>query len=499
MRSRLLSALMLLVLLSSVAVAATWPQLEKKLQDWSGDKEIVIAGEQDPLADEALMPLVELLLESGYVVLTDPSAGAKGLILEKRATAQGTTLVLKRAADGGMLALQRLSEQPPAVAVSRPQPVPLAVSRPAVAPAVVAPAPAAISVPLVAPSQRIDQVRLQAAVVAGSDVLFELDGHPLRIAVWPGRNPESFELFLLYDKTLERYRCDGRELKHVSSFVPPSFVSAGLSLDVADMNQDGTPELAVVWTEDYRGVADGTDSHLHSWLLGTGSEQLAVLSGDLEGYLHFVGHSLKLQRRSEFSLFAPELFEVELAGDNARVRPQPETENRWLMNYVVWPDASQRLVWNADQRLMLEDAQSRQRRAGTTLLLDFGKYQGSPVHVRLETPEYRSGFSAADKVMSKPHFIVRRLQQVGADVFTLVRGRTPGLPLVGRASGKDQLVQIESVDGGLQARYPFAAVEAFMLDFGILTADGTLTAVALMNEKEDGQGAAYLCLQKAQH
>lgn len=100
--------------------------------------------------------------------------------------------------------------------------------------------------------------------------------------------------------------------------------------------------------------------------------------------------------------------------------------------------------------------------------------------------------------MARKEHVPRRMLPYAGSLYTMVRGRDAGLPLVGRASGRDKLVQIVAVEAGLQARSPFAPVDAYILDFALWqSADGALQAVLLLNEKQDGSGRAYLQLQGA--
>jgi len=170
-------------------------------------------------------------------------------------------------------------------------------------------------------------------------------------------------------------------------------------------------------------------------------------------------------------------------------------QGRLLFNQLQWPDNSRALVWNDEQRLMLVAQSDDNRIPGSTLLTDFGLYQGPTVSIPLREPEYRSGFSANDRIMAKDYTLNRRMVRHGDTVFTLVRARTEGLPLVGRPSGADRLIEIVNEGNQLAARYPFAQVEAFIVDFSIADKAGHQAAV-LLNEKADGRGKAYLRLQK---
>ncbi len=202
-----------------------------------------------------------------------------------------------------------------------------------------------------------------------------------------------------------------------------------------------------------------------------------------------------MQKRLEFAAFAPEVYALSLAGDSVMVSEKPiRLDTRLLFNQLEWPNNNSALVWNDDDRLMLVAQSKNTRIAGSTLLTDFGRYQGPVVSIPLKDPEYRSGFSAGDRVMAREVVLGRRLIEQQGSVFTLVRGRSKGLPLVGRPSGADRLVKIDRTEHGLSADYPFAAIEAFVVDFSVYDQNG-LEAIVLLNEKADGSGRSYLRMQ----
>ncbi|MBN1140689.1 MAG: hypothetical protein JXB25_02660 [Deltaproteobacteria bacterium] len=480
---RCLAAMLIAVLLAvSPALAADWTPFEKRLTAWTGAKEVSLAGGIDPLADAELNPLIDWLLDKGFALLPPDAPKGEGLILERVAVGGQPLLLLKRARDGALLARQRLAPEVKAVA-------PAPEVREAAAAPVEKAAPV-VAQPMAPPPAR-DLLQAQP-VAAGAAALVPLAAQPQRLAVWPGTSADSFDLFLLYDDSLRRFRYQGRRLTETGRFAAPTKVSRALYLQAADGDGDGSPELAAVWSEDVVGVYQGDDSHLHGFVVRPRGQGLEAASEDLKGYLAFSGGRWLLQRRGDHTLFLEQA--APLASPKGRFVAGPmQSFDRWLYDHAEWPAPSQRLLWNEEGRLVLEQGRGSKT---SPLLLDFGRYQGPAVFVKLETPEYRSGFSRQDQVLSRRVPMPRRLLPCGSALYSLIRGRTAGLPLIGNPGGQDRLVRIRAAGEGLQADEPFAGVEAFIQDFDLLCRQPAPTAVLLLNEKEDGRGAAYLAVQE---
>jgi len=473
-------AVLLLGLLAcaSLALAADWSQFGKRLDDWQGVKDVVLADGIDPAADTVLTPLIDLLLEKGFALVPGGAGGADGLILQMQSAGGQTMVLLKRSRDGALLARQRLHSTAAA-----------AVPAPA-APAVAA-APAAGAETRTAPARNL----LESRPLAGSrTVLLPLAERPRRVAVWPSTSVGVFDIYLLHDDSLRRFRYDGGRLKETARFASPAKVSRALYLEAADADGDGRPELAAVWAEDIIGVYQGTDSHLHAFLVEPSEGGLVAASDNLKGYLAFSRGHWRLQQRGDHELFLDRALGLATKdGHWATGKAQPV--DRWIYDHADWPPPHQRVVWNDDGRLALEDLQGG---GGAPLLLDFGRYEGPAVFVPLESPQYRSGFSRQDQILSRRAPLPRRLLPAGGVLYSLIRGRSPGLPLVGTPTGKDRLVRIHATEEGLRADEPYEAVEAFIVDFGLLGKGTAARAVLLLNEKEDSQGAAYLAVQESE-
>ncbi|MDY0398719.1 MAG: hypothetical protein AB7T15_04995 [Desulfuromonas sp.] len=473
---KILIFLFFFVLVASLALAADWSRLERRLNLWDGEMDLASAGELDLFGDARLSSLVDLLLERGFALLPPGQTSEGGLVLERQTLAGEELLLLRRARDGALLARQPLAP-PPLTAAATP------VTTAAVPPPVAA-EPAAVSA---LPTRNLLQ---PTPLIDPTSVLLPLAGQPRGLAVWPAAEG-GFALFLLEDAGLRQWHCDGRQLSEVAFYPVPLKVSRALSLAIGDSDGDGVPELAAVWLEDVRGVYQGTNSQVHAWLLQPRKGELVALSDDLAGYLAFDGTSWLRQQRSDYQLFEPVVEVLERTADGVRsVGQRPLTD--WLYARCDGPAQGQQVVWNATGRLEVR----QQGGAPRPLLLDFGLHQGAAVFVALETPEYRSGFSRDDQVLDRRYLLPRRLLPMDGALYSLIRGRSSGLPLIGSTAGQDRLVRIRSMGEQLQADEPFAPVDAFILDFALLPTASGLQAVLLLNEKEGGRGSAYLALQR---
>lgn len=495
-----------LLCVATVVSAASWPQVENRLQQWRGTKEITLPQGVDPFEDQLFTPVAETALMHGYVILPDGATTNSGLVFSIRNTSRGKMLVLKRGEDGALLAMEKIGSTtlstttmaktqiaatPSVAAVAPVPPIPLA---PIVQSVALSTPQRSIS-PVITASTTTLSVQHPAPAIAQNEIVFEMDGTPIQVVVWPVVGG-GVDLYVMYDDAIQQMHSDGSSLRLGQRFEAPISPVRALRLDIGDMDSDGQPELAAVWAEDIRGVSDGTNSLIHSWVLSvTNGGGLKAISDDLAGYVALTGSKAYLQKRLEFAAFAPEVYALSLAGDSVMVSEKPiRLDTRLLFNQLEWPNNNSALVWNDDDRLMLVAQNKNTRIAGSTLLTDFGRYQGPVVSIPLKDPEYRSGFSAGDRVMAREVVLGRRLIEQQGSVFTLVRGRSKGLPLVGRPSGADRLVKIDRTEHGLSADYPFAAIEAFVVDFSVYDQNG-LEAIVLLNEKADGSGRSYLRMQ----
>jgi hypothetical protein len=458
-----------------------------------------------------------MLLHKGFAVHTAEQEGAAdGLILKRHKGANGTRLVLSRARDGALLALEDLASAesndnaadavPEASAPHDKQGSTSSSEKKVLSTASISQSSAEPLRIESTPRDHTLRVRSVSPSPVGSDLLIDLPGAPRSIATWAGAQAAQgdFHLFALYDAKLTHFCYRSGHLEQIADFVPPVSVSRGLRLECHDLDEDGIPELAPVWVEDIYSVDEGTESRVHAWVVELEPDgEMRVASADLEGYLALVDEQLYVQERGEHSTFASPVYRVEFGGEAYGRSSAPVTQaQHWVFNHAPWPDHDRVLIWNDDQRLVLATRsasgdKSASQSATGTLLADFGTYVGASIYVPLEKPEYRSGFSAQDKVMARKVHVPRRMLPLGDALYTLARGREAGLPLVGKPSGRDKLVQINVAHTGLQARFPFDPVDAFILDFDILEHQkGHQGAFLLLNEKQDGTGRAYLQVQE---
>ena len=296
---------------------------------------------------------------------------------------------------------------------------------------------------------------------------------------------------------MQRLHYDGSALRTLDRFVAPIKPTRALHLDIGDLNRDGQPELSIVWAEDVHDVSAATHSNIHSWVISVADDGMHLVSDDIAGYVALENNSGFFQKREEFAVAAAQVFPVTMENQRVVVGSQPlYASEQLLFNQLAWPDDSRVLVWNDDQRLMLMARGSNQRIPGSTLLTDFGQYRGAYVSVPFEDPGYRSGFSAVDRVLAEEVYLGRRLLRHNDIVYTIVRGRSNGMLLLGNANGADKLVAIHHADNDLSTYFPFAPIDAFIVDFALYGNDGdALKALVLVNEEADGSGSSYLLVQ----
>ena len=152
------------------------------------------------------------------------------------------------------------------------------------------------------------------------------------------------------------------------------------------------------------------------------------------------------------------------------------------------------LRWRPDGSLQLVVMATEHPVTGGVLLQDLGEFHGPRLAVRLANPEYRAGMGKEDVVRERWQALPPRITvQADGSAFTIQRGRSAGLPLLGKPSGQDRLVHLAWTGQRLVMQQPFAGVDAHILDFTLITEGNRVTAaVLLLNERPDGSGQAYL-------
>lgn len=486
-----------ILLMPMTGLAGDWPKIERSLQGWQGEKQVLLRSSlADPLMSPLVQDLLEDLLSGGYTVLpAEAQAVAKsGLMLDLRITEGSEILALRRAEDGAIIAFERHGIQPLPLPGSEKE----LVSPQAAAPAIVQPVTAASPKSLIAPPAAV--VPLPVAPVVRRESIagplygpLALSGQPRNLALLAGDEIKELQLGLLYDEKLVQYRLGEFGLESVGEFSPELGTKRALHLDAADLDDDGTRELAVLWAEDVQGIYQGTDSKLHAWLLAADMKPLAA---DLSGYLRLNGRQAALQKRGPYAPFKGPVLGLGQQAGEWTVGDKPLD---WGGTIYATTPLDQRLALGNDKqgRLQLVDRKYGRPLPGGLLLQDLGDFSGPQVAVSLENPQYRSGFSKEDLVREEYHALPSRKAVAGdGSVYTVRRGRSAGLPLVGKPSGQDRIVRVVPQGNRLLLEEPFPGVDAYILDFALLERSGKHPAVILLlNDREDGKGAAHLLIQ----
>ncbi len=474
--STLFCTLVLLLTCSLAAAASQWPRLEAALSAWEGERTITLRSDlSDPLADPLVQSLLEKLLSDGFAVLPaslDAQATA-GLTLDLRSLSGQQSLLLGRATDGAFIALDKL----PLQTTSAPK------ESPAPAPVTVAARPQAPPLPVPPPAKATGALRIDGKIVAIA---------PLE------KNREGLSLALLTEKGIERITLTDRDIQRVKSTKLPLKNLRALSIDSGDLDGDGIPELAALWSEDRHSIYDGTDSHLHSWVF-SGNGDFTPLSDDLEGFLRITQGKGLWQQRGKNSLadgpIRPLLF------DEGKYRPGTKSLP-WGPGDLLAAtplDATSALVWREKNSLEAVRLPDGAPLPGGVLLEDWGPFVGGEVAIPLAEPEFRLGFGREGRVTEQWYPLARRIvTTTEGTAYTIQRRRTEGIPLVGHPSGQDRVVRIVQNNGELRIEHPFAGVEAYILDFALVEKQGSPEVVLLLNEKPDGSGQAYLQRLQAQ-
>lgn len=481
--------LLLIVLAGPLgAKAESWPKLEAALDAWRKPKELALVTDlADPLASPLVRELLDSALERGFAVLpcgSSPEPGP-GLVLELRRSGRQVMPVLRRASDGAILALER---PVPAESGVTPEPRVPTVRPPAAAaapsPSIPAPAQPARPIP---PASPADPAPLPAAPIP-------LAGRPRSLTLLAAAGRHELELAVQSDGRIDRYRLRDNLLEPLDTLVPEDEDLRALYLESGDADGDGRREMVALWAEDVHGIYQGTDSRLRSTLLQPATEGFEVKAGPRNCYIRLLGERAMLQKRGRFTAW------------DGPVRPLALTSQGWRSEdralpwgggnlFEVTPfDRDAGLRWTAAHRLTRVALQTGQLLPGGTLLHDLGDFQGARIAIPLQTPEYRAGFGKEDQVRETWAALPPRLTvSANGTAFTVRRGRSMGLPLIGKATGSDRLVGVRWNGRRLVMTEPFSPVEAFILDFALVQEQGRVSAaLLLLNDRSDGSGQAYL-------
>lgn len=461
--------LLLFCFLGLPALAVPWPKVESALDQWQGKRLLTLRSDlADPLSSPQVQRLLEFLLDGGFAVVNAPlgTRVEEGLVLDLRTAETGVVLVLSRAPEGVILAFDRLTRDVGAEgAAAKALPADLLRERP-----------------------------------PGTDALLpgplDLTGSPRRLAVLG--TPAGPELLLLSDRSLDRYRFAGVGLEKLDSHSPPISPAKALHLDAGDLDGDGREEIAAVWAEEIGAIYGGIDARIHSWIFPTAGA-LEPASPDLEGYLRLLPEGGFWQGRGAHRPFAGPVLPLARKNQEICVDEEVVAWGRRSLYQATPLGAEEMVAWDSEDRLSLAASATGEPVPGGALLEGLGPFRGPEVAVRKKDPEFRTGLERTDRVWETFYPLPRRLLVDSAGGgYTISRGRTGGLPLVGRPSGRDQVVRVTRTRSGLRLDRPFEGVEAFILDFALLRRMNQPPAIVLLvNEKEDGTGRAWLLMQEA--
>jgi hypothetical protein len=452
--------------------AGTLPRIEKYLESWQGAKEIQLQTEErDVLGSPELLPLIETFLEYGFAVrpVSEKTASKVGLLAEIRRNEAQTLVVLKRASDNSIVALERMAAGGLKVSET-PSPVPI--TQPPVRQQIQRTEPPS--------SRKYAPISLEGAFVS---------------LVWlSGSLTQGGDLALLSKNGVSIYHLKGAKLQKGFVAAPPKKNLRPLTLSQGDLNEDGSLELAAVWAEDITSIYEGTDSHIWSQLLGFHKQKLTQLALQ-PGYVKLFPAFGIVQQRAAHQAFSGPVRQLQYRQGKVSAGGSLSWGKQNIFSLMPWGDGSG-LAWVAPSKLETISMTDGTALPGGTLLENFGNYYGTQIAVRLENPEFRSGFEKEDRVYDRyvklpPRFIRSGKQSI----LTISRGRKPGKLLIIAPEGQDRLVRLNNNNNELISDYPFEPVEAFIIDFALLSEGGRVGALLLINEKEDATGKAFLLFQ----
>lgn len=462
-----------------VAAGPTWPKIDTALSAWQGEKNLLlISSAETPLETTAVQQVLEQVLLHGFAVRIDAAVADSdtGLILELRDGKQMSMAILRRASDKAIIAFERHVQAPEAGPAAAPATAPLQVNPLS--------SPAVPSAPVVAAEPRI------AADLPGP---LALPGKPRSVAVLKNTTDADLIIALQSDTGVTRYRMQDHQLRALGEFKKKNKALRALYLESGDPDHDGATELAAVWADDLQGIYTGTDSRLSSTILESNRQGFSAQQGP-GAFIRLLKGKGLVQFRGKYSLWHGPVRALQTGEEGWTAGNEPVSWASSNLFDITPLDDTVALQRTAAGQLRLVSLENGQPLPGGTLLYDLGDFEGAPVAVSLETPEYRSGFSKEDMVRETWWHLPPRVTVTSdGTAYTIRRGRSAGLPLVGKPSGRDQLIALHWNGHQVTVTEPFAGVEAFMLDFALIENQGSVkAALLLLNQKPDGSGNAYL-------
>ena len=248
---RAICCLLAILLMPVTVLAGSWPNIERSLQNWQGEKQVLLRSSlADPLMSPLVQDLLEDLLSAGYTVLPvgAQAVAESGLMLDLRITDGSEILALRRGEDGAIIAFERHVAQTLPPAASLPKEPVVAQSVAAVSTTAL-PTSTVVAVPSVA-----TPVILAEALAGPLYGPLVLSGQPRSLALLAGSEIKGLQLGLLYDSKLVHFRLNEFGLETIGEFSPEIGAKRALHLDATDLDADGSRELAVVWAEDVQGI-----------------------------------------------------------------------------------------------------------------------------------------------------------------------------------------------------------------------------------------------------
>ena len=480
-----------LIAATGFAETGSWPGIQKALRGWSGSHELLLRTSlKDPLGSPAVQNLLEELLAEGFrpTLATTGTTVQEGLVLDLRDSSDGLVAILSDAGDGRILALERQAKGPSAeLRTKEAVPEPRTSESTAVPPTPAVPPPAV----------KTGEPSPKPSTTVSKEFFIDLPWRVKRLAL-AGSSPEKDPvLVLLSNDILQLVRLEDGNPKVLDSWNPGLTVGQALYVGTGDIDGDGKLEIAAVWADEIRGIYQGTNSLLHAWVFAQSEGRLKALSQDLKVYLRFVGDHLLQQQRGAYVPYLGPVLPVEWTNGQFRTgteSPWPEGLNLYAVTPL--PQKDRILVWGDGSRLRLRSSGGELKKGDKELVADLGTVSQPAVAIPLPEPENRSGLEKEDRIYEHYYPLTRRTA-VAADgrVFTFIRGRSQGIPLMGTPSGQDQVARIEIAPEGLTLERPFAGVESYILDFSLLPRPGRTDVLVLLNDKEDGAGTSRLLIQ----
>jgi hypothetical protein len=450
----------------SSAVAA-WPKNEASLKDWQGEKSVNLKTHiDDPLASSEVHNLIQRLIVLGYRVTLNAQNQNQALILDFRIQGQTSVLLLTQAADGVILALEQRRAIPQA------------------------------------PDKQQPALAMAASKLPGQQTSFLALNTSQKRLTYLGRSADgvSHRIALLSDYSVSVYELSDRfSLEKVADFTPSIPNLKALYVDSGDLDNDGNPEVVVVWAENNLGDYDGINSQLHSWILSLNAGELEVQSDDLEAFARLHDGKVYLQSRGRFHPFKEGVYTLNKSdrGFVASSSPVPWGDGDL---YQLTPiDGDDAISWVEKNKLLKVARHNGTMLSANTYIEDLGIVNKPDVAVRLETPEFRSGFAITDQIRERYYPLSRRvvIDKNNERTFTIQRGRKPER-FLGEATGSDSVVSIHWADDAGYISRPFPSVDAFILDFSLVPlakSKSPIQTILLLNEHEDGTGKSYLHIQ----